>query len=43
MPAPERFISDSDSLVLEDETQRIPLAGNLPVDISVTGVDEEIG
>lgn len=40
VPAPprERFVSDTDQLVLEDELQRIQLVGNVDVQRFVTGI-----
>ncbi|KAJ7386286.1 DNA polymerase delta subunit 2 [Desmophyllum pertusum] len=39
MPQPSRvkYVEDSDELVIEDETERVTLTGNIPVGTSVTG------
>lgn len=40
MPQPSRvkYAEDSDELVIEDETERVALTGNIPVGTSVTGI-----
>lgn len=40
MPQPARmkYVEDSDELVIEDETERVALTGNIPVGTSVTGI-----
>lgn len=40
MPQPSRvkYTEDSDELVIEDETERVTLTGNIPVGTSVTGI-----
>eukprot|EP00794_Sanderia_malayensis_P008860 gene8860-9809_t len=37
LPPREKFIDETDILVIEDEAQRVPLTGNLPVQPSVSG------
>ena len=40
MPQPSRgkYTEDSDELVIEDETERVTLTGNISVGTSVTGI-----
>lgn len=40
MPQPSRgkYTEDSDELVIEDETERVALTGNISVETSVTGI-----
>lgn len=40
MPQPSRgkYTEDSDELVIEDETERVTLTGNISVETSVTGI-----
>lgn len=40
MPQPARmkYVEDNDELVIEDETERVTLTGNIPVGTSVTGM-----
>ena len=38
MAPKKKYISNSDSLLLEDETQRISLVGNIPWESLVTGI-----
>lgn len=40
MPQPSRakYTDDNDELVIEDESERVALTGNIPVGTSVTGI-----
>lgn len=40
MPQPSRlkYVDDSDELVIEDESERVAVTGNIPVATSVTGI-----
>lgn len=37
-PSRDRFTEDSDELVIEDETERVSLTGNIQVGTCVTGI-----
>ena len=37
LPPREKYIDDTDLLIIEDEAQRVVLIGNMPVQSSVTG------